>query len=69
MDDRTDVCASCGKKAPKTETEYTLISSRYGWRLSREKAPDGTYTVKWHCPACWRNLKAAKAKAGGGLGA
>ena len=59
VEEKVEVCASCGKRAPKTETEYTLISARYGWRLTREKSKDGNYSVKWHCPACWRTLKAA----------
>jgi hypothetical protein len=29
------VCVSCGAKSPMTETNYTLISPRHGWRLTR----------------------------------
>ncbi len=59
MEGKTEVCVDCGKLSPTTETDYTLISQRHGWRLTREKRPDGTYEVSWHCPSCWRALKAA----------
>jgi hypothetical protein len=53
-----EVCVGCGKNSPETETNYTLISPRYGWRLVREKQKNGTYLVEWHCPECWRGRKA-----------
>ncbi len=57
MHEDGEVCVGCGKKSPKTETNYTLISARYGWRLSRSRRLDGTYDVQWRCPDCWRALK------------
>jgi hypothetical protein len=47
-------CSDCGATAPETTTNYTLISSTFGWRLTRE----GTDRVaRWRCPACWRAFK------------
>jgi hypothetical protein len=58
VDGKTEVCIKCGKKSPKTDTDYTLISQRYGWRLSREKRA-GVYEVQWYCPSCWATRKAS----------
>lgn len=46
-------CVDCGAKSPQTETNYTLISSRYGWRLSLETLADGRRASFWRCPVCW----------------
>jgi hypothetical protein len=62
MRDR-QTCIGCGKKSPETETNYTLISSQFGWRLTRSTGPDGNIVVEWRCPVCWRDYK----KARGGL--
>jgi hypothetical protein len=48
-----EVCVVCGIQSPKTETNYTLISSKFGWRLSRRPADDGTFIVEWRCAECW----------------
>jgi len=29
-------CVDCNAQSPQTETNFTLISARYGWRLSLE---------------------------------
>jgi hypothetical protein len=50
-------CVGCGKQSPETETNYTLISARHGWRLHRFKLPDGKFDVEWHCPDCWKARK------------
>ncbi|MGH7440861.1 MAG: hypothetical protein ACRENE_34725, partial [Polyangiaceae bacterium] len=50
-------CADCGKEAPQTETNYTLISAQFGWRLTRSKAPDGSILAQWRCASCWREFK------------
>jgi hypothetical protein len=50
-------CTGCGTRSPETETNYTLISAKFGWRISRSKNPDGTYTVAWYCPKCWAKRK------------
>jgi hypothetical protein len=62
MRDR-QVCIDCGTLSPETETNYTLISSQFGWRLSRTRAPDGTFNVEWRCPNCWKEYKRQKAAA------
>ncbi|WP_437675795.1 hypothetical protein [Sorangium sp. So ce131] len=49
----TQRCVDCGTAAPKTETNYTLISSRYGWRLTRTLDADGRRTLEWRCPGCY----------------
>jgi len=47
------VCVDCNEQSPQTETSYTLISSRYGWRLSLEEGPSGERVAIWRCPSCW----------------
>ena len=56
MRDR-QTCIDCGKKSPETETNYTLISAQFGWRLSRRRADNGEFIVEWRCPDCWRTHK------------
>jgi hypothetical protein len=51
------ICVGCGKQSPETETNYTLISAQFGWRLSRARTGDGTLLVEWRCPNCWREYK------------
>ncbi len=53
-------CVGCGKGAPETDTNYTLISAQFGWRLTRTKQTDGTITLEWRCPTCWRDHKRSK---------
>jgi hypothetical protein len=59
MRDR-QTCIGCGKKSPETETNYTLISAQFGWRLTRFRTPAGAIVIEWRCPACWREYKKAK---------
>lgn len=61
MDDKRIHCLGCGAKSPEVETEYTLISSRFGWRLSRRMARDGSAILEWRCPNCWAKFKAERA--------
>jgi hypothetical protein len=51
-------CVDCHRVAPQTNTEHTLLSASFGWRLARVKAPDGSNSIVWRCPACWRQHKA-----------
>lgn len=51
-----ETCVGCGKRAPETETNYTLISGRHGWRLSRTATPEGVL-MEWRCPTCWKEHK------------
>jgi len=51
------VCSWCGKAAPESETDKSLSSSEFGWRVTRKKLEDGSQEVAWHCPGCWSRLK------------
>ena len=46
-------CVDCMALAPETETNYTLISQRHGWRLTRQVDGAGLTTMAWHCPGCF----------------
>jgi hypothetical protein len=46
-------CIDCGASAPTTDTNYTLISATFGWRLTRRVLADGSRAVEWRCPTCW----------------
>jgi hypothetical protein len=58
-------CVGCGILAPETETNYTLISAQFGWRLARTVGPNGTILLEWRCPNCWRAFKAKRGAASG----
>jgi hypothetical protein len=58
MSDR-QTCVDCQKPSPETDTNYTLISAQYGWRLHRATRPDGTHVMEWRCPSCWVKFKEA----------
>ncbi|XXT20331.1 hypothetical protein WME94_02020 [Sorangium sp. So ce429] len=53
-------CVDCGTPAPKTETNYTLISSRYGWRLTRTVDASGRRMMEWRCPACYTRYRSKR---------
>jgi len=53
-------CADCGERSPATETGYTLISARHGWRLSLKERPGGPREAVWRCPACWRRHRGTR---------
>jgi len=59
---------TCGKQAPETETNYTLISAQFGWRLTRYKRGDGTLVLEWRCPNCWKEFKRSRNGATPGVG-
>jgi hypothetical protein len=46
-------CTDCGALSPPTETNYTLISQRHGWRLVFCADASGRRTAEWRCPKCW----------------
>jgi len=58
-------CVDCAAKAPQTNTQHTLISNSFGWRLSRRVQPGGTTTLEWRCPSCWRKHKTVLERAPG----
>ncbi|HVJ17982.1 MAG TPA: hypothetical protein VM686_21325 [Polyangiaceae bacterium] len=55
-------CVDCRRSSPAQASEYTLISTRYGWRLTKETAPDGRAVLEWRCPECFAKHR-GKAKA------
>jgi DNA-directed RNA polymerase subunit RPC12/RpoP len=58
--DESQACVDCGQQPPATETNYTLISARHGWRLSRTVDEKGQRAMKWRCPECWRKFRTIK---------
>ena len=52
------ICVGCATLAPETTSNHTLISARFGWRLTRSKLPDGDWKFEWRCSKCWRQHKA-----------
>jgi hypothetical protein len=54
------ICFDCKKPSPETDTNYTLIGSRHGWRVTRRRAEEGRLSMEWRCPDCWRAYKAAR---------
>ncbi len=50
-------CVDCDKLSPETDTNYTLISARHGWRLTRGADAAGRTVVEWRCPQCWEKHK------------
>jgi hypothetical protein len=56
MRDR-QTCIDCGKLSPETETNYTLISAQFGWRLARRRTETGEFVAEWRCAECWREHK------------
>jgi hypothetical protein len=48
-------CVDCGALSPELNADEgsTLISMKYGWRISRRRDPNGEQDVDARCPACW----------------
>lgn len=55
-------CVQCGTEAPEANTDYTLISANFGWRVIRQVHPDGSHAMEWRCPSCWVAYKAIRGK-------
>ena len=53
-------CVACGAEAPPTDSAYTLISARFGWRIAQYEV-HGRPHIDWRCPPCWRKYKATTA--------
>jgi hypothetical protein len=53
-------CNDCGTQSPEVETNYTLISSRHGWRLHRSLDAAGRTLMQWRCPECWARFRNRK---------
>lgn len=58
MDRPKRACNGCSKAAPTTETSYTLISARFGWRVTRSTGAHGAVQTEWWCRECWVKRKA-----------
>ena len=52
-------CIDCKAVAPETETAYTLIGQRFGWRLKYVVDESGKRIPEWRCDKCFRAHKAA----------
>jgi hypothetical protein len=52
--DSRQVCVDCKRQSPPTESNFTLISARHGWRLTRMRDQTGRSTGQWRCPDCWK---------------
>ena len=51
-------CVDCSAVAPPTGTNYTLISSRFGWRLTRLTSLSGQKVMEWRCASCYARARA-----------
>jgi ribosomal protein L34 len=51
-------CVDCSAVAPPTGTNYTLISARFGWRLTRMRTQAGRKVMEWRCPSCFSRSRA-----------
>jgi hypothetical protein len=54
---KSELCVGCGKQSPVVESDHTLISTRFGWRLTRKVSPEGALILEWRCPSCWSAYK------------
>lgn len=45
-------CSDCRTTAPQTETAFTLIGPKFGWRLTFQDL-DGERHQVWRCRECW----------------
>ncbi len=52
-----ETCVDCGAWSPTKPGELTLTSSM-GWRLTKERGPDGRFEPVWRCGECWERYKA-----------
>jgi hypothetical protein len=60
---QSEACATCGKKPPPVDTNYTLFSSKFGWRLSKHRNAAGVVHIDWLCPECWKAHKSGTVRA------
>jgi hypothetical protein len=61
-----ETCIDCGSLSPETNEDHTLTSSM-GWRLTRERQPDGRVCAVWRCGECWEKHKAKASAARAGV--
>lgn len=54
-------CVDCTALSPAVASNFTLISSRFGWRLHRYlDAQTHRTRMEWRCPHCWRVFREAR---------
>ena len=58
-------CVGCGKAQPESESVYTLIGGKSGWRVTRQKEASGLITTQWRCPDCWAAFRKTSRAPGG----
>lgn len=56
-DDGRKVCVDCNTLSPPTDSDYTLISQRHGWRLTRSTDAEGKRSAEWRCPQCFVKIR------------
>ncbi len=57
------VCIGCAKRIPEHETNSSLVTLKFGWRLRRGEDAKGGTKFEWRCPDCWQEYKARVAAA------
>jgi hypothetical protein len=62
MDSERPQCTDCGAQSPTTDTNYTLISQRHGWRLVFHGDESGRRIAQWRCPQCWTRHRDSKSQ-------
>jgi hypothetical protein len=63
------LCVDCHAVSPDLGDGFTTLASASpatGWRLSRSRHADGSQTVVWRCPVCFRKSRAASERTGRG---
>jgi hypothetical protein len=64
-------CVDCNLElGPEPDESSTLISMKYGWRLTRQVGDDGAPSLAWRCPICysqWRESQWRESKSPGAL--
>jgi hypothetical protein len=53
-------CSDCASLSPPGVSEYTLISSRFGWRVTKATTSLGTPVLRWHCASCFAKRRSMK---------
>jgi hypothetical protein len=57
------VCVGCSKRLSEVDTSSSLVSLKFGWRLTRRRDANGSSGSEWRCPECWQAHKARVAAA------
>ena len=54
-----NTCVGCGAISPPAQNNYSLITARFGWRLTRNVDGAGHRILEWRCRDCWTKWKNA----------